>query len=340
MKTPIPFALALCCAVATADAQREGGGRRRDQAPVELEHYTHRSVEYEAPSIDGKSNYGIYLPPGYDDAANRERTYPWVIWLHGFNENAGRFHSGGAKVLDTLAGEKAIPDLVLVAANASPRTLYLNGESGGDFEDLILKDLTAHVEANYRVAKEAERRAIMGVSMGGMGALKMALRHPDMFHAVAVHSSAILPADPKDLSTRFERYREGLGRMLGLDEIFGDPIDEKKWAAEMPMALVRDKDPKSFASLRIYFDAGTDDRYGFAPPNEELAKLMTDRGIAHTFELVQGGGHSWGSGSLQKQLVKSLQFVGEALSGKAAKLDDVTNGKSADGAAPASGKGK
>jgi S-formylglutathione hydrolase FrmB len=139
-----------------------------------------------------------------------------------------------------------------------------------------------------------------------------------------------------------EQYARQVDRamQMGLSEVFGDPIDKAKWAAEMPMGIVRNAGKDAFKSLRIYFDAGTDDRYGFAPPNEELAKLMTDRGIAHTFELVQGGGHSWGSGSLQKQLVKSLQFVGEALSGKAAKLDDVTNGKSADGAAPASGKGK
>ena len=63
---------------------------------------------------------------------------------------------------------------------------------------------------------------------------------------------------------------------------------------------------------KIYFDAGDSDRYGFAPANEALHEALEKREIEHTWELVKGGEHAWGSGSTQKQLPKSLEFVGKS----------------------------
>ena len=92
------------------------------------------------------------------------------------------------------------------------RTTYMNGETGGDIEDLIVDDLVSHLQQRYRLSDRREDRAIMGVSAGGFGALKIALRHPDVFGAVATHSAAILPADPDDLagyaeSTVYRNYQ-------------------------------------------------------------------------------------------------------------------------------------
>jgi len=335
-----------CLLAADALAQREGRGRggRRAAAPVLLQNFTYERVEFEAPSLhDGQGRFGIYLPVGYADEKNASRRYPLVIWLHGMNEDDGRFHSGGARVLDQLRGEGKLPELVFVAANAGRRTLYLNGERSGDIEDLIVKDLLGYLQSHYRLAEARAEHALMGVSAGGMGALKIAFRHPELFGTVAVHSAAILPADPAQLSERFQRYGERIGQMLGIDQIFGDPIDEKKWAAEIPMAIVRDAaEDAALKGLRIYFDAGTEDRYGFGPPNQELHELMEQKKIEHTFEMIEGGGHSWGSGSLQKALVNSLEFVGAGLSPKAAEAApaSVHDAAGTDGSSKPGGSGR
>jgi S-formylglutathione hydrolase FrmB len=147
--------------------------------------------------------------------------------------------------------------------------------------------------------------------MGGFGALKIALRHPELFATVAAHSSALFPADPADLTARSAQMVQNTLRRAGLGEVFGDPIDKAAWGAHMPLALAASMDVDKLKTLHIYFDAGTDDRYGFAPPNSALHELLEQRGVPHEFELVAGGGHSWGSGSLQKQLQKSLRFVGK-----------------------------
>lgn len=314
--------LVFCLLVTDALAQRDRGRNRErgDDSSVALEHFTFKRVDYEAPSLKGnsKSDFGIYLPKGYDDEASAGRRYPWIIWLHGMNEDYQRFHFGGAKVLDQLRGAGKVPELILVAPSAARRTLYMNGESGGNFEDLILQDLTQHVEKEYRVATDREHRAIMGISMGGAGALKFAFKYPQRFAAVAVHSAALMPADPENLPERYQRMADSVMRSMGLDQLFGDPIDKTKLQREMPAGMLLGMSKADLAGLHIYFDAGTDDRYGFAPLNEDFAKSLEAKGIEHTFHLIEGGGHSWGTGSTQKAMVRSLEFVSEVFAGTTA----------------------
>ena len=78
------------------------------------------------------------------------------------------------------------------------------------------------------------------------------------------------------------------------------------------MAILDNIKPRDLKGLRIYFDAGTEDRYGFGPPNRDLHERMKELGFDHTFEMVEGGGHAWGSPSMEERLVKSLRFVSAA----------------------------
>lgn len=312
--------LSLCLLATTLAAQPPAFGRRapRDPGEVRLEHFTFRHVQFQTFSLESlRGELGVYLPEGYDAPANRERRYPWVLWLHGRNGDYRRFHFEGAPVLDALRGEGKIGELVFVAVSAPRQTLYLNGELGGDVEDYVLGDVIDHVEQHFRVVKERAGRAIMGVSLGGTGAMRLALAHPERFAAVAVHSAGLFPADPEKIPERFLRMARFMGRGIGLDRIFGDPIDPKKWRALTPAGLVERLAPKDLAGLRIYLDAGTDDRYGFGPLGVAFHELLEARGIPHEFTLVEGGGHAWGSGATQKRLRHSLPFVWKAIAPRA-----------------------
>jgi S-formylglutathione hydrolase FrmB len=219
-------------------------------------------------------------------------------------------------VLDRLRGENKIPPLVFVVYRAPRgRSVYMNNEGPVDTEDLLTGDLVTQVQAKYRLATDAKQRAVMGVSAGGFGALKMALRHPDVFGVVAAHSSAVLPADPAELDQR----RNGMLQSLltnGMDKELGNPVDKAKWQAHMPLAIVAAKKPADLKGLQIYFDAGTADRYQFCPPNEKLDQAMTAAGHKHLFRKVEGGGHAFGSDSMKENVAVSLQFVDAAFAGK------------------------
>lgn len=311
-RTAIAAAVVLC---SLAAAQRG----ERSMRELELRHFTYKVESFEAPSLERKEGqYAIYLPADYDAEDQAETTYPVAIWLHGMRGSLHRFHdNGGPQILDELRAKDSIPPLIFVAVSASRTPLYLDGLPDGDWETAIAKDLVAHLEATYRVAKDRTKRALMGVSIGGMGALRIGLRHPGTFGVLAAHSAVVPPADVDQIDERMMSFiRGGRRRGPGLAELLGDPVDPEKWKLVSPLALARDLEEQTLKSTWLYFDAGTDDRYGLAPGNEALHALLVEREIAHGFELVDGGGHAWGTGSTQRQLPKSLAFVAARFEGK------------------------
>ena len=153
---------------------RGNGGRRgrrseRDPATVQLTQLTYQRLEFETKNAtSGKAAAGVYLPADYADAANAERKYPLVVWLHGMNEDDRDFHFGGAKVVDETIAAGKLAKCIVVAFAAPSRTLYMNGEQEGNVCDLITKDLPAWAAAQWRVSPERADHALMGVSLGGM----------------------------------------------------------------------------------------------------------------------------------------------------------------------------
>lgn len=297
--------LALLAAANPLDAQRRN---RRPDTPATTEAGTWREQTYESEALGKEATYRIFVPHSYDAEENAEQEYPVAIWLHGMHETENRFVSrGGGATLDRLMAAGEIPEMLFVCPfDGNRRSFYVNCD-GGRYEDLVTVDLLAHLEKTWRVEEDRGKRAIMGISMGGMGALKIALKKPELFGTVSTHSAAVMPADPDDLPPRFKSY----AARLGLDQVFGDPIDKAIWERENPLNLALGIAPKDLAGLRIRFDAGSADRYGFQAGNEGLHRVLEARKVPHSWDLVDGGGHAWGSGFRTASLEASLRFVGE-----------------------------
>jgi S-formylglutathione hydrolase FrmB len=306
--TTVVILIATCLSPAQ-DGERGDRPRRnrREAAAIELQHFTFREATFRSAAVDREVAYGVYLPRGYDDAANVTQQWPLVLWLHGMHEDHLRFHErGGAPMLDRAVADGKLPPCVFVTPNGGRTSMYFNRKDQR-WEDLITKDLLAHLEATYRVRKEREQRAILGVSMGGMAALRIAFTQPALFGAVGAHSSAVFAEDPDQLPERLKGY----AKRLGLDEVFGDPIQKEPWQRANPLCIALQLDPKALQGLRIYFDAGTEDRYGFQAGNQLLHEALARRGIEHTWRLIEGGGHSWGSNFEDQTLPFSFAVVGE-----------------------------
>lgn len=314
-RTTLPTLAALLALAASLPGQGERRSRRRTPAPLpSFEHCTFRTASFASAALGREARYGIFLPRGYDAEENAHRRYPVVIWLHGMFEDHERFaRRGGGSVLDRMLGEGSFPPALFVCPDGGRTKFWVNGLRSGRYEDYVVHDLLEHLRATYRVDDRREARAIMGVSMGGYGALGIAFRHPRRFVAVAAHSAAIFPPDPENLPPRFQRVRASWGRRLGLDAIFGDPPDKKLWQHDNPLWLAETVAAERLEGLAIYFDCGTRDRYGFQEPNAALHRILERRKIPHTFRLVVDGRHGWRSGYNRAQLPHSLAFVAAAL---------------------------
>ncbi len=335
MRIQTPLVLLAIAATLTAHATAQGGRRRNaDPSSIKLETMTFAEKSFSSDAIGEDAQYGIYLPKDYDDEKNKDTKYPLVVWLHGMFEDHMRFHGrGGAPVLDAAIKDGKLPPCIFVCPNGGRTSMYVNRKDK-KYEDLVTKDLLAHINKTYRVSDVRENRAILGVSMGGMAALRIAFSKPELFGAVGAHSSAVFEADPDKLP---ERIR-GMASRIGLDEVFGNPIQKDPWQKANPLCLAQALDPKALNGLRIYFDAGTDDRYGFADGNALLHAALDDKKIAHTWRLIDGGGHSWGAGFQDQTLPYSFAVVGAMFAGKAAPAAG-DKAPAADGkGAPATGK--
>ena len=86
------------------------------------------------------------------------------------------------------------------------------------------------------------------------------------------------------------------------------------WAANDPLQLAAKVDPKTMPAL--YFDCGTEDRYGLFVGNKDLHDTLAARGIKHEFGLYPG---DHGYEYVKTVIDKSLRFLGTALKAGASK---------------------
>ncbi len=270
-------------------------------------------VEYK--SFDSKIlgnpiRYGLYLPPSY--ASSPAKKYPVLYFLHGLNENETRWAVRGMTdvMLDRMIGEGKIGEFI-VAIPFGAVSFYTNTRDGKEkWEDMVVTEFIPMIESMYRVNATRATRGISGISMGGYGALKIAMKHPEMFGAVSAHSPVLI----QDLAA-VQSIPGRPGRMQAMtqlfDRIYGINQDLTYWEANNPMTLAKDR--SKWNGLKIYFDCGTEDEYGFFVGTKQLDELLTKASYPHEAHLYSGN-HGWDY-ALQ-HTADSLMFHWKAFSGK------------------------
>ena len=277
-------------AAASALAQR---------APVE-------TVQFHAGSVGRVMKYNIILPAGHDDAVNADRLYPTLYLLHGGGNN----FQGWTRFLGVSSFALSYEMIVVMpdVGNSS----YVNWAQTDDdranaWEDHIVEDVIGHVEANYPALPQREARAITGYSMGGFGALSIALRHPHLFVSVGSHSGSIASArtaaerlragglarPPREYSPEDRARRRLDNPQIGLPG-FSSPVDRtpkgqpfvtpEQADAHDPFKLVLQIAPDELPYIHI--DCGIDDR--LIASAKEFANLLFEHDIPFDYMQLRG----------------------------------------------------
>ncbi len=244
-------------------------------------------------------HYCVYVPSGYDQGGagkssttsatgghgERSRRYPVLYFLHGLGDNEQTlFRSGGWTLLDDLRKQGKMGDFLIVAPEGR-RSFYINSADGSvRYGDFFLQEFMAHIERNYRIQAGRAGRAISGISMGGYGALRMAFAHPELFSAVSAQSAALITESPQQLDAA-ERAGAPLGGVLSA--VFGKPINVPHWNENNPFLLAK-RNAAALKKMKIYFNCGQEDNYGFEKGAAALDAELKGEKIPHEYHPFPG----------------------------------------------------
>lgn len=228
-------------------------------------------VAFHSAALNRDMTYRAILPLSI--AANQK--LPVVYLLHG---GGGGFHDWSN--YSDVAGYAA-RGLILIMPEGNSSYYTNSADRLQDrYEDYIVHDLIADVEQRLPAAAGREHRAIVGVSMGGFGAVVLALKHPDLSVFAGGLSSALdVPSRPFSIK-RVGQYREH-------SSIFGSWGSTSRRASD-PFVLVRSVDPAQVPYL--FLTCG--DQEGLLPTNRRFASLLQARHFSYEFHTTAGG-HDW-----------------------------------------------
>jgi putative tributyrin esterase len=240
----------------------------------------HQTVQFKSELIGKVLPYDTLLPPDYFKSNKR---YPVLYLLHGLFG-----HHDDWITRTNLAEYAGMYDLIIVTPEGNDSWYIDSATVASDkYESYILRELIPDVDARYRTIKDRRARGVAGLSMGGYGALKYGLKHPDYFAFAGSLSGALDPANRTDEHPGFawDILRPSI------TAAFGPPNSFARQANDLHQ-IARNLTAANIASLPyLYFDCGLED--GFLPTNRELAEILLAKKIPHQYRQLPGG-HNWG----------------------------------------------
>ena len=268
-----------------------------------------RIIEHEVDTdlVPGPVEVCVLLPDGYD--ANGV-ALPLLLYLHGGFADRQQLRNQ-QPIFDKLWRNDQLPKMVVATPTVGPICEYLDFQDGTQrWESFLVRDLLHFLRANYRVSHDRARTVVSGWSMGGIGALRLAFKHPDVFAGVAAFEPAIVPAltweevRPRNQYSFANEHFEAL---------YGNPIDKKFWRSNNPAAIAHD-DPKRLkeSGLRIYIECGNRDYLHFHEGTKFLHDTLWAIDVPHGFHLVDRADHMDKTHTRRTQ--EGLQFLGRVVS--------------------------
>ncbi|MEP3274875.1 MAG: alpha/beta hydrolase-fold protein [Stappiaceae bacterium] len=230
-------------------------------------------------TLDRVYPYQIYLPTGYDSGRGR---YPVLYLLHGSRNGEKAWVKSGRiqEVLDRLIAEEKLPPVLAVMPGHRGAWWIDNGRDQA--ETALISDLIPNIDQTYRTVGSREGRMIAGASAGGYGAVRFAIRYPDLFIAAAALSPAVYHPLPPGNSAA---YREP----AFLDDGVFDAVlwHDRDYRTDLP-AYLEKRQPVAF-----YIAVGFADEFGIVDDAQALFNQLKDTHRDQLFFDLRSGNHSW-----------------------------------------------
>ncbi len=227
------------------------------------------TVKIYSKAMQKKVNCVVITPTSYLKGQQR---YASVYLLHGARGNYSNW-------VTKVPGMQELADTyqqILICPDGNINSWYYDSpiDSAIRYETHIAREVPLFIDAHYRTNTDRQQRAISGLSMGGHGALFIAIRHPETFGACGSMSGAL------DVSIIPKGY--------GLDKILGDIKENAAYYKDWSVLNMAENFPKD--SLQVIIDCGAQDFIAYMSKalHEKLVKLK----IPHDY-IERPGRHDW-----------------------------------------------
>ncbi len=231
-------------------------------------------------SMNREMPYQIILPANYEIA--KDKRFAVVYLLHGL---FGHFNNWSEKT--NLSDYAKNYEYILVMPEGN-NGWYVDSVTipNDRYETYIADELIGEVDKKFRTIADKQHRAIGGLSMGGYGALKFGIKHPDKFILAGSFSGAV--------SIAAFKTKEELPALVRNSVIatFGDADSETKKSNDIFKIIAEMPKEKVAALPFLYLDCGTEDELGLLAANKQFADVLTKQKVPHEFRELPGK-HNW-----------------------------------------------
>ena len=217
--------------------------------------YTDRFYEesYYSDAVGAEMDYLIYLPKDYNKQGDN-RFYPTMYLLHQFSSTHMSYMGDGVQnLMEEAIKDGLFDEMIVVIPNSDGMSWWK-----GKWEDMVIEDLIPHIDAKYRTIPDARYRMTAGCSMGGLGAMTVALSNPNYFSGVAGFYGA---------------------------------YDYAAWFGSMdPISFINESNKDYLSKYALAFICGNQDSYGFGKGHIKMNQKLEDLGLDHYF-FIENGEH-------------------------------------------------
>ena len=247
--------------------------------------------------------YAVLLPEGHRPDAE----WPVFLLLHGGNGDR-RLLTQLRPAIEEMWKSGKLSKMIIATPSVTARCFYMDFRDGSEkWESFLTGPFLRHLEQQYGASKDPKQRMIGGISMGGMGSLRIAFKHPQLFRAVAAMEPGIEPALRwNDIQPRHRFWRSD----ALFEAAYGKPVDPDYWADNNPASIAKAA-PEKLKSIQIYIEAGDEDMFLLHEGTEFLHRILWDGGVQHEYHLVRGADHL--GRTIRPRFQESLLFLERAL---------------------------
>lgn len=227
------FVLSACTPIATAIQPTQIVSTPTITAPTEV-FQPINTIKISAPSLKNnlvgeatERTIQVYLPPSYGIP---DKHFPVIYYLPGYGDSGMiGFNLPGS--MDRLVNDEKVNEMIIVVVNGTNKlggSFYANSPVTGNWEDFIAQDVVGYVDGHFRTLAQAESRGITGHSMGGFGALNIAMHRPDVFGVVYSMSPGLFDENGLTESQMFESERLIQSFIKFEEKLSALPLEEAK----------------------------------------------------------------------------------------------------------------